>query len=222
MAGFSTEDLYFVTRQRIDCLAMRPSMCRTNMHARAVKNAIFLLFLSCQCCFAVTANDPVVAGEWSESVNGLRGRLLFGEDAPLNGTRVGAVYLELQNISAAGNDIQVFYDTRYSLHFELREPSDKARKDNGFRGFVLPPRWLSLPKDSSLRFRVNLDGYGNPKDAGLHLGLPGEGWIIPSSETNDFFLPATFTVNPPKERDRAIIWEGILKLPSVKIPFRKP
>ncbi len=202
---------------------MRVAFSQTSTHAIA-KSVVFLFLLSCQCCFAVTANDKVVAGEWSESVNGLRGRLLFGEDVPSNDARVGVVYLELQNISAAGNNIQVFYDAAHSLLFELRDPDGKLRKSDGlgFRGFIPSPCWLVLPKDSTLKFRVNLDGYGTAKDEGLLLGLPGEAWIIPSSETNNFFLSATFTVNPPKEHDRAIIWEGTLRLPAVRIPSKKP
>jgi hypothetical protein len=187
-----------------------------------MKGAVFLIILMSRCCFAVTANDPLAAGEWSIPVKGLRGRLLFGEDES-NGTRRGVVYLELQNVSEVGNDIQVYYDVMRSWHFELRDAAGKLPKSDGlsFRGFVLDPRWLSLPRDSILRFRLNLDGYGNPKYDGLVLGIPGTGMAIPSSNKNDLFLSASFTVNPPKELGRVVIWEGTLKLPVVKIPFTK-
>jgi len=72
-----------------------------------------------------------------------------------------------------------------------------------------------------LRFRVSVDGWGIPKDAGLCVGLMPGVYDIPPTLHGNHFLSASFSVNPPAGSD-VHAWRGVLKLPAVKIPVSRP
>src|SRR4051794_40090659 len=76
---------------------------------------------------ALTNAKAVAVGDWSEPVNGLRGRLVVGEGRVLGNSTVRetVIYLELQNASdAAGDPLRVSFDPGY-LKCELRDAKDK-------------------------------------------------------------------------------------------------
>jgi beta-lactamase regulating signal transducer with metallopeptidase domain len=177
---------------------------------------------------------PSVMGEWSERVNQLRGRLLFGAHATAAGC---CVYLEIEN---SGPDCELYYDVRRdgdaasrdTLRGEMRDGTGavfSARSD--FKGVDKPKaRWLVLKGGSSAQFRVAIDGNGFA-ERGQEL-LPiclgweqGNVWGIPWPLTGDYFLSATVAVQAPngvQTPSGAPPWSGILKLPPVKIPKQAP
>jgi hypothetical protein len=182
------------------------------------------IFLNCL-CFAGSVIEAITAGDWSEPTNGLRGRLLFSEDAKFYGTEMATVYLELQNVANIGNPMEIYFDTIHSpLHFELKNVSGNSQKNApaDLDEMIPGSYWIDLPHDSTLRFRVSSNGYGIPKDAGLAIGVPGNFWIIPYAETNDYFLTASFDVIPAIDKDHIHAWKGTLKLSPVKIPAKRP
>jgi hypothetical protein len=168
--------------------------------------------------------EPLVAGGWSEPVNGLRGRLLFTEDARFNGTRMGAVYLEIQNVSDVLNPMEIYYDTFHALPCELLDGSNQPVAQAASPADIMSPTpfWIMLPYDSTLRFRVSVSGYGIPKDAGLSIGLMSGNWIIPPTSRAACFLSASFSVTPPETKDHLHAWHGVLNLPKVKISTNSP
>ncbi len=181
------------------------------------------IFVNCL-CFAGSVIEPITIGDWSEPTNGLRGRLLFSEDAKFEGTEIGVIYLELQNVSDVLNPMEIYFDAS-QFQFGLGDVDGKSPMYNGgvvFDGFVLGPYWINLPQDSTLRFQINENGYGIPKDAGLAIGLPRNFWVIPKTATNDYFLSASFDAIPAKDKDHIHAWKGVLKLPPVKIPAKRP
>jgi dienelactone hydrolase len=163
-------------------------------------------------------------GDWSEPVAGLRGRLLFGEGERLNGTRMGIVYLELQNVSDVGNPMEIYFNIDNALPCDLFDGAGKPVVQAGSPASIKTPDsyWIALPHDSSLRFRVSVTGYGVPRDGGLQIGMMGGDWRIPAGSPGDYFLAARFIVSPPKDPNRPRPWKGFLKLPRVKIPVDPP
>ena len=183
------------------------------------------LLLATALCFASPINEPSSLGEWSKPVDGLRARLVLGEDPKLNGTRRAIIYLELQNHSL-WETAYFYYDASKSpLQCTLRDPWGKTNVSKGavYNGPIYAPCWLALPHDSTLRFRVTLPGFGIPKNAGLFLaGCLPDAWVIPASDTNQYFLSGTFTSTPPKSESRPRTWQGTLDLPELKVPVNQP
>lgn len=169
--------------------------------------------------------EAMTAGDWSETVNGLRGRLLFGKAETFNGTRLATVYLELQNVSDVLSPIGI--GPNRSLPCAVLDAFNKPVPQSGMPADVWSPDpfWIMLPMDSTLRFRVSVTGYAVPKDAGLSIGLMSGNWIIPPATHGDYFLSASFVVAPGavSVRTKTNIppdepWYGVLELPKVKIP----
>jgi hypothetical protein len=172
---------------------------------------------------AAATPKPMTAGDWSETVHGLRGRLLVTEEAEkFNGTHIGLVYLELRNVGSVAGPMKIYYDPDDTFQYLLDE--SKHPEPFGLEpGDVMSPFpfWLGLPYDSTLRFRVSVDGWGIPKDAGLFVGLMPGVYDIPPTLHGNHFLSASFSVNPPAGSD-VHAWRGVLKLPAVKIPVSRP
>jgi hypothetical protein len=169
---------------------------------------------------------PSAFGDWSEWSNGLRGRLLFGVPA-------GAVYLELEN---SGTDREIYYEVRQffnplsrdSLRGDLRDGAGNVldvSHPGADKGLGPGPWWLLVQRDSTARFRVDLDAFRYlSRSDSLNVGLgfeQGNAWSIPRGMTDDCYLTATLTVIPPKDSQTpsgAPAWSGALKLPPVEIP----
>lgn len=188
-----------------------------------MKSLALFLGLAMTCCGA-TALEVRTAGEWSAPVDGLRGRLLFGEGEKFNGTRMALIYLELQNVSDVGNPMEVYFDIDRGLDCELLDGSGKSIPKAGSPASITTPPsyWITLPHDSILRFRVSVTGYGIPKDGGLSIGMMSGDWRIPANTRGDYFLTTPFSVSPPKEQSHSRPWKGVLKLPKLKIPVEAP
>src|SRR5438045_832759 len=80
--------------------------------------AIFLFLLGLH----VHASEPSVTGDWSVPVKGMRGRLLFSEGEPVNGTRMAAIHFELQNVGD-GSELLVDF---HPPHFDLVDEKEKS------------------------------------------------------------------------------------------------
>jgi hypothetical protein len=200
-------------------------MKTTAQHILKKISILFLLLLACRCCLAGSASsEPKAMGEWSEPTNGLRGRLVFGENDKIVGTRMGVIYLELQNVSL-GDTMYVYYPAAKSpLRCELQDSAGKTVQRSGspYSGGISAPCWLALPNDAPLRFRVTLGGFGIPQNGGLFIaGCIDDAWVIPASATDDYYLSATLNVTHPKDETRPRVWQGTLKLPPVKISAKK-
>jgi hypothetical protein len=195
---------------------------------RTFHSKTFLLLLSAliiQICSAASVVEPAVIGEWSQPTNNLRGRLLFAEYAKTKGgTRIGAVYLELQNLSLS-ETLSVYYDAKKSpLRCDLTDSAGISVKSVfGGRDFVPEACWVALPRDSTLRFSASFGPAFGPASSSLTFAVGIEQtWVIPLSATNDYSLLGTFTVASPKEETREHVWQGTLKLPAVRISVKAP
>ena len=188
--------------------------------------SLFLMIFSALGCFGVTAIEPTITGNWSEPVGGVRGRLLFGEDAKFDGMRIAVIYLELQNVSDMASPKYIFHKLGPVITTELFDAAGQSiPQSGGITDMMLPPAYeIALPSDSTIRFRVSLSGFvpllwKTPKDGGLLIVMGDNNWFIPITQPGDYFLSGTFTVDPPAEKPGypPRLWKGALKLPQLKI-----
>lgn len=163
------------------------------------------------------------AVEWSRPEGGLRGRLVLGEEANVNGTRACLVYLELQNVSDVGSPMEIYFDY-HAVRGEVFDPAGQGVGQSGAPANVITPLpfWIMLPNDSTLRLRVSVTGYVVPKDAGLSIGLASGHWLLSTALPGDYSLSASFLANPPGDKMHLHPWTGVLKLPKLPIPVRRP
>jgi hypothetical protein len=189
---------------------------------------LLTLVLCCHWCFSGPPDaGVVVVGEWSEPVKDgdghtLRGRLVVCDDRPANASNHARVYLELEHGGSA-LPTEVYHDIESTaLNVEVRDEHDQLvpQKRVAVRRPSLPPCWVTLPCDSTVRLRSDLYAVSlTPNPDGLLFMLGSGTWIIPTNAAGDFYLSGTFT--PRADHPSALkyhIWQGTLKLPKVKIP----
>jgi len=214
--------------------------------------AIVLFIGIFHCAFGQTGTNALLAADWSAPVadkgQTLRGRLWVGEGHYWSDPRRSAerywvhapVYLELEHVVTFGWDqpIQIYFDIFSGLRFEMHDGSGKSIRPQGVLfGAILPePYWVTLPCDATVRLRADVYTAGNSTnmtDEEILVGDGGKGpaeWVIPRISTNDYFLSCTFsplTNQPSFSRYHPSplsypVWEGTLKLPSVRVSVRKP
>ena len=192
-----------------------------------------LVFLACMCCKGAEDTNVLALGDWSEPVGNeyackLRGRLAMcaypDHRGPANRVDVGA-YVELQEYSDSfAGDVHVYCDFTKGLQCEVADAKGRPPEPVGigYDGGVPGPQWVSLPPFASIRLRANGYAGGRLRDGSLGLWFTGAGeWTIKPTDTNTYFLSATFTVTPPPNTNNfnhTQIWSGTLRLPKMKLP----
>ena len=171
--------------------------------------------------FSVSA-DTTESGNWSEVVDRIQGRIIMSQDRPFNGTGMFAVYLELRNTSDVLPPIEIYFDPTRTVQCQLVDANDKPVPTARLltRVLVSVPFRLILPPDSSLRFRVSVDGHMVPRSEGALIPMLCGDWLIKSGDLNDYKFKVALVVNPPKLDATHRVWKGTLSLPSVKVPSR--
>jgi len=191
--------------------------------------AVIVTLALAQMSLPADEKTPVAIGDWSEPVDGLRGRLLvFQGPVRDEGTsRETLVYVELQNVAASG-ERDVYFEPS-GLKCELRDVAGKGppRPKMGSSGSGGRPgkKWVRLPHDSSLRLRVSPYGYGSPDEKAFVITIGFDTWQIKATDAAEYSLAGTFKVNPPEVKGREKSWAGELKLPAAKVvwpPERQP
>ncbi|MEP6850960.1 MAG: hypothetical protein ABI999_19035 [Acidobacteriota bacterium] len=158
-------------------------------------------------------------GAWSEAVSGLRGRLIVKDGETIHGTRLPAVYLELENVSDVGNQMEFYFDPMGSIESRVVDAAGKELTQPPTAADIVSPGtfWLALPNDGSMRFRVSVTGYGVYDNSGTQIQMSSGNWLIKPADRSKYYLEATFVSKPPAG-DRRRAWTGPLKLPRVLIP----
>jgi hypothetical protein len=158
-------------------------------------------------------------GAWSETVNGLRGRLIAKEDKPFHGTRMLAVYIELENVSDVGNQMEFFFDPIKSIVSNVADSTGKDLAQPPTAADVVTPSafWLALPNDGTLKFRISVSGYGVYENSGTNVQMMSGNWLIKPADKQKYYLEAKYISRTP-ESDKRRAWAGELRLPKVLIP----
>jgi len=159
-------------------------------------------------------------GEWSQTIDGVQGRLSISEDPSFHGTRMFAIYLELRNVSPVGVPFDFYFDWTRSFQCRLRDKDENVLPTAGLPTSILVPPsfWLVLPYDGVVRFRVSVSGFMVPANSGALIPMLCGEWLVKSGEGKDYWFDATFVVNPPKVDLTRRVWKGTLRLPRVKVP----
>ena len=166
---------------------------------------------------------PPVTGAWSQTVDGVQGRLLVAPGYKINGTMLPQVYLELRNVSDLANPLDIYYGNGAGVELEVIDSQNKKVAPDlslSFDAMMPKPYGLVLPHDSSLRFLVSGYGYGIPKNAGtmLEIGTAINGVILlPNNRHHAYFLRGTFSAHPVKKVGSQSEWQGTLILPQVDL-----
>jgi hypothetical protein len=204
--------------------------------------ALALLVLSGFRCLADDTNI-IVATAWSEPVSAdsyypVRGRLVItgGSEPAYGGPKAETanhtmLFVELQNAYGAdGGSIKLFFNVM-GLKCELVDangkPAPKPRPMGWSGRGAFAPSWIVLPYNSTVRLFVN-SGSKSPLRI-TETGEPWSYWEIPSSDTNEYYLSGTLTIQTatnamlvakphniqdPHEYHE---WNGTLVFPKVKI-----
>ena len=199
--------------------------------------ALWLFLASLSCCFGQTETNFFATGEWSDVVTDqgiwkLRGRLVI-DDSPgkdSSGNWMDArVYVDLQNVQTEIADpIVIHFDSDLPsphLRIELCDASGVPLPQTmlAISRVIGPPFTAALPADSMVRLRADFGLRPAVKPDRIRITAPGGMWLIPPDATNTYFLSATFS--PPTNSVASPgghLWHGMLKLPKVEIPMKKP
>ena len=168
---------------------------------------------------------PTAIGEWSETVDGIRGRLVIvpgGPNLPTPQSWVTLVYVELEKTTNSGPRA-VYFDPE-SLQCKLTSADGKAAPQSPFGGSGgrggPPASWVTLPYDSLMRLRANPSGYSSPD--GLHIALTNNHYLLKTGDPMEYHLSGTLNAAPPADHGRTNAWVGVLKLPPVKLRAPAP
>jgi hypothetical protein len=159
---------------------------------------------------------------WSESIDGVQGRLIIKETSIFNETHLLDIFLELRNTSNIVSPTRVYFDFGRSLRIQAMDSANvliAKPVDASMSVWDPGAYWLVLPPDSSLRFRVSVSGFGIPKKGGMAIQVMQGLLLIAPNVKQDCYLLATFTSEPDaKMPDEWRAWKGTIKLPKVLIP----
>ncbi|MSR65293.1 MAG: hypothetical protein EXS18_05870 [Verrucomicrobiae bacterium] len=182
--------------------------------------------------------------DWSEPVGTFYGATLRARLVVLRGHTPGdasdllqtMVYVELQNLGLSPTE--VYFDAEHGHDFrpeykggldcELSDAHGKPvpQSPSAFSGGCPSTCWITLQYDSTVRLRANCYGIRGPKEGGLVIPAPGRYWFLKAGDTNNYFLSATFTTDPPTNRSPRLsitnmhVWSGTLTIPKTKIVMR--
>jgi hypothetical protein len=179
--------------------------------------AVVLLLVAAPCLPA--AEKTVLAtGDWSEVMNGLRGRIVLAQGRTLGDGKVreSLVYVELENTTGtASGEVNVYFDPD-ALKCNLTDAEGKEVSQSPVFGSGGRPgkTRVIIPFDSSIRLRANPFAFGRAEGLLIHLNTGS--WHI--KDDADYFLAGTLTVTPPE--GKADAWKGELKLPKAKISLK--
>lgn len=181
---------------------------------------------------------------WSESVNGLQGRIEMKETKVVNETPIVSVYLTLRNVSDIGSPIKLDWDKAKVSFRVTDERGNELRGGRGpYDGPVFALGTLVLPHDSVLTFNLSCSGLGidHDKAALIDLGFPYT-WTIDRRTGHRFFLTMTlsaedrekvfFATRTAKNKGKPLSaeekewldrdwWHGQIETPRVEIPIKE-
>lgn len=134
-----------------------------------------------------------------------------------------SVYLEIQDVTETNqHPTQIYFDVMKGVIFKLCDAQGAAAdnlRSGSYRGGLHPPIWATLPVGGPLRLSPNKGiGRGEGRDGDLRLFFYDGSWIIPSGDTNAWFLSATLAPPPTNSSPHdSNAWQGTLEFPAVKL-----
>jgi hypothetical protein len=160
-------------------------------------------------------------GDWSETLQGVRGRLVVWHAKTSDGTRQLGIGVEIENLSGTLGPIPIWWtEMADMLDFSLEDDAGKVIPMFGFPGNHMTPlpHWFELESGSTVRFTVSTDAYEYPSSKRVFLRpITFQGWDLTGMAHRKLAIRATFRTQPAKEPRRRA-WTGPLALPAVAVP----
>lgn len=167
-------------------------------------------------------------GQWSEVVDGMRGRFVIKSSLDSHGFTAVRVYLELGNLTWRPNSgLKFAFNRQRSFEWALKSSDGKlVPRWNGavpwIFDYVAIDFWISVPADSTLRFPVSDLAYHVLHPSGavvLNHGVPEPPpWLLEPSIKGPYFLEAKFKGLIKGETASQFIWSGVISIPPVRLP----
>jgi len=157
------------------------------------------------------AAEPSTGTAWSESLNGLRGRLVVALEELQPGLRY-AVTIELENTST--HPISITNQPPVSARLLNAGGAEVTEVGFPMSGPVPFAQTAVIPRDAYLGFRIDMQTVGVPVDGTALLAVGGRTWALQPNQR--YVLQATVLV----EKTDGVVqeaWTGRLDLPSVDI-----
>jgi hypothetical protein len=181
--------------------------------------SLLIALASCQVLVAADEKTVLTTGDWSEPVNGVRGRLIIAQGRTLGDGKIheSLIYVELENVANTHSGVVRIQFDPDALKCELTDAAGKAVTQCPVTGSGGRPgkTLVTIPFDSSIRLRANPFAFGRAEGLLIHLNTGS--WHI--KDDADYLFSGTLTVTPPKGDSDA--WKGELKLPKAKVSLKR-
>jgi hypothetical protein len=161
--------------------------------------------------------------EWSESVNGLQGRISFKHRSVFNGTPIVSNFLHLRDVSDVlnVNGIQFCWPAAKTT-YRLTDAAGKGVKLDRSMSYDGPGQIKTdvvIPWEGTLSFNISGQGLGIPGDMLALLDLAENSFVIPP-DAGPCNLRIVIEIADDKKTDVLRSWHGRLELPPVAIPMK--
>jgi hypothetical protein len=178
--------------------------------------SLAVLLVAAHTSFAGDEKTTIFMGDWSEVVNGVRGRLILAQGRTLGDSKIreSLAYVELENVANTHpGQVRIQFDPD-ALKCRLTDAADKAvpQAPVGGSGGRPGKTLVTLPFDSSVRLRANPFGFGRAEGLLIHLNTGS--WHI--KDAAEYYFSGTLTITSPEGNS----WAGEIKFPKTKISLK--
>ncbi len=160
-------------------------------------------------------------GAWSQTVNGLRGRLLATSMVEQNGRAQVQLHLEIENQRDTAAPMRIRWGSpSQMLELTLEDARGPIITDEEFGGseHIMPPEWQSLPIHSVIRVLLSSSAYQYlPSGSAAFRPFTFQGSMLDSTMVPPFYVSARFSPVDGVADDRDA-WTESLDLPRVQMP----
>jgi hypothetical protein len=167
---------------------------------------------------AVRSAHGDAAGEWSQAVGPLEGRLVLSRSRVSNGTPIITARLDLKNVSGGDNTVEFNLD-RATTTWTVTDADGKDVAPTSPPGNWLsgPGQKITLAAGEGGRLVLSKSGAGIAPNRNGHLELGSDRvWVFDRTDKKTYYLQGKIEVKPTGERRQ---WSGTLTLPRVKVPL---
>jgi hypothetical protein len=177
------------------------------------------------CAVRASSRQPqsVAAGDWSDPVNGLRGRLVLTPDRQDDRPQL-KLDLELENRRDSLGPLEIRWDDppsrnlQLSLEDEAGSPVVDKMIPGGNERHSLAYH-LAIPKDATIRIPITERAYAYQPDGQVWLRpFAFVKWTLPTNRSQ-LYLRGSVRPLPGDEPAPALTWKGSLPLPRVRLPI---
>jgi hypothetical protein len=171
---------------------------------------------------SVQAATDDVGGEWSQEVQGVRGRLIAIPAKAGDGGRQLRIDVELKNVSDVADPIEIWWtDIQSVVTFSLEDEAGRELPESSLGGNHISPlgHWLRLEPHSLTRMTITTAAYEYVRRGETLLRpVTFQGWDLSAAPTGKLYLRAKLAPDAAEGPVPRRNWKGPLELPRVALP----